>query len=56
MEVEGKRQYWVEISNRLAGLENWDDDGDINGVWETIREKIILAKEITGYYELTKLK
>jgi hypothetical protein len=25
-EVEGKEQYWVEISNRFAASENLDDD------------------------------
>jgi hypothetical protein len=29
-EVEGKEQYWVEISNGFAALENLDDDVDIN--------------------------
>jgi hypothetical protein len=43
-EVEGKEQYWVEISNSFAALENLDDDDDDdddgvdnNRAWETIR-------------------
>jgi hypothetical protein len=56
-EVEGKKQYQVEISDRFAALENLDDDADINRVWETIRENIkISAKESLGYYELKKHK
>jgi hypothetical protein len=39
-EVEDKGQYRVEISNRLAALENTDADVDINRVRETIREYI----------------
>jgi hypothetical protein len=35
-DVEGKEQYRVEISNRLAALENVDTEVDINRVWETI--------------------
>jgi hypothetical protein len=39
-EVECKEQYRVEISNRLAALENLDDNVDINRVWETVTENI----------------
>jgi hypothetical protein len=28
-EVEGKEQYWVEISNRVAALENLDTEVDL---------------------------
>jgi hypothetical protein len=42
-EVEGKEQHWVEIANRFAALENLNDDGDINRVWETIRENIKIS-------------
>jgi hypothetical protein len=41
----------------FATLENLDDDVDISGVWETIRENIqISAKESLGYYESKKHK
>jgi CTP-dependent riboflavin kinase len=51
--VECKEQYFVEILNRFAALENLDTDVDINRVLETIRENIkISAKEGLGYYEL----
>jgi hypothetical protein len=48
-----KEQYWVQISNWFAPLENLDDDNDvdINRTWETIRENIkISAKESLGYH------
>jgi hypothetical protein len=49
-EVQSTEQYWVEISNRNAGLEILNDDMDINRVWKTIRENIkISAKESLGY-------
>jgi hypothetical protein len=45
-EVEGKEQYRVEISSRLAVLGNLDTEVDVNKTWETIRENIkICAKE-----------
>jgi hypothetical protein len=45
-EVEGKERYCVEISNRVAALENLDTEGDVNKAWETIRQNInISAKE-----------
>jgi hypothetical protein len=35
-EVEGKKQYCIEILNRFATLENLDTEMDINRAWETI--------------------
>jgi len=32
--------YQIEITNRFAGLENIDDDEDINRAWENIKENI----------------
>jgi hypothetical protein len=34
-EVEGKKQYRVEVSNRVAALETIDGDEDINSAWRT---------------------
>jgi hypothetical protein len=46
-EVEGKEQYWHEISNRFAALENLDNDVNINRAFETINKNInISAKAI----------
>jgi hypothetical protein len=42
-EVEGKDRYRVEIKNRFAALENLDTEGDVNKVWETIRENIKIS-------------
>jgi hypothetical protein len=53
IEVEGKEQYHVKISNRFAALENLDTEVDINKAWDAIRENIkISASESLGYYEL----
>jgi hypothetical protein len=49
-DVEGKEQYRVEISDRLAASENLDAEADINRAWETIRENIkISAKDSLCY-------
>jgi hypothetical protein len=37
---EVKEQYQVTIKNKFAAQENVDDGGDINRVWETIRENM----------------
>ena len=39
-DLEVKKQYQIEITNRFAALGNISDDGDINRVWENIKEKI----------------
>jgi hypothetical protein len=36
-EVEGKKQYLVEIKNRFTALENLDAEVDINNAWKTNR-------------------
>jgi hypothetical protein len=54
-EVEGKKQYRVEVSNKFAALKGLGTEVNINCAWETIRENIgISAKESLGYYELKK--
>jgi hypothetical protein len=42
-EVQGKEQYWVEISNRFAAFGNLDSEVDINRALETIRENIKIS-------------
>jgi ABC-type hemin transport system ATPase subunit len=44
-EVEGKERYRVEISKRLAALENIDTEVDVRKAWETIRENIFYQRE-----------
>jgi hypothetical protein len=54
-EVEGKEHYHVEISNRLAVLEDLDAEVNGNSKWKTIRGNIkISAKGCLSYYDLKK--
>jgi hypothetical protein len=56
-EAEGKYQYRIEISKRLAASEYVYNDVDHNTARETIRENSkISAKDILSYYELKKHK
>ena len=36
-DLEVKKQYQIEITNRFAALGNIRDDGDINRAWENIK-------------------
>jgi hypothetical protein len=57
IDVGGKEQFLVEVSNRFAALEDLDAEVEINSAWETIRENIkISAKGSLGYFELKKHK
>jgi hypothetical protein len=40
LEIEGKEQHQLQISNMFVGLENLDDDVNINRTLEIIRENI----------------
>ena len=52
-ELEVRKQYHLEISNRLAASENFIDSKDIYRAWENIKENIkISAKESINLYEL----
>jgi hypothetical protein len=54
-EVEAKEKYRIEVTDRLAALEDLDTEVEINSAWETIRENIkIIAKASLGYFELNK--
>jgi hypothetical protein len=56
-DVEGKEQFRVEVSNRVAALEDLDTEVEINSAWETIRENIkFSAKESIDYFEFKKHK
>ena len=35
-DLEVKKQYQIEITNRFAALGNISDDGDINRAWENL--------------------
>jgi hypothetical protein len=39
-DVEGKKQFHIEVSNRFGALEDLDTEVDTNSAWETIRENI----------------
>jgi len=56
-ELEVRIQYQIEISKRLAALENLSDSKDINRAWENTEEKIkTSAKESLGLHELKEHK
>jgi len=56
-EVEVRKEYQTEITNRFAVLENLSDDEDINRAWENIKENIkTSAKESLGLQELKQHK
>ena len=49
--------YQIEITNRFAGLENLNDDEDVDRTWENIKENIhTLAKESLCLHELKQNK
>jgi hypothetical protein len=51
-ELEVRKQYQIEITNRFAALENLDNDGNINRAWENVKESIqTLARESLGLHE-----
>ena len=55
-ELDVRKQYQIEISNRFADLENLSDNEDINKAWENIKENIkTSARKSLGLYELKKL-
>ena len=39
-ELEVRKRYQIEITNRFAALENLRDDEDINRAWKNIKENI----------------
>ena len=51
-ELEVRKQYQVEITNRFAALENLNEDEDVNRIWRNIKHNIqISAKESLGMHE-----
>ena len=39
-ELEVRKQYQIEITNRFAALENLNDRKNINRAWENVQQKI----------------
>ena len=52
-ELEVRKQYQIEITNRFAAFENLSNDEDINRGWENIKTS---AKESQGLEELNQHK
>jgi len=56
-ELEVRKQYQIEITNRFAALENLSDDEDRNRAWENIKENIKTStKESLGLQEMKQHK
>ena len=56
-ELEVRKQYQIEITNRFAALENLSDGENINKAWENIKENIkTIAKDSLGLQELKQHK
>jgi hypothetical protein len=56
-ELEFRKQYQIEITNRFAAVENLIYDEDINRAWGNIKEIIkTSAKDSLGLYELKQHK
>jgi predicted transcriptional regulator len=56
-EGEVKEQYQVTIKNRVSDMENLEDNGDINRVWEAMRENIkILPKSVSVIVKQSVIK
>jgi len=56
-ELEVRKRYQIEISNRFADLENLNDSEDINRALKNIKENIkMLAHGSLGLYELKQHK
>jgi hypothetical protein len=52
-ELEVRKWYQIEISNRFAALKNLTDREDINRAWKNIKESIkTSAKHSLGVYEM----
>ena len=52
-ELEVRKQYQTEITNRFAALENLSDDEDIRRAWKNIKENIKTStKDSLGLHEL----
>ena len=51
-ELEVRKQYQIEITNRFAALKNLSNGEDINRAWENIKENIKnSAKDSLGLHE-----
>ena len=45
-EPKVKEKYQIEITNRLAALENLNVDEDVNRAWENVKENIKISSQV----------
>ena len=51
-DMEVRKQYQINITNRFAALENLNEDEDVNRTWKNIKENIKTStKESPGVHE-----
>jgi len=56
-EMEVRKEYQTEITNRFVALENLSESKDINWAWEYIKENIkTSAKETVGLHKMKQHK
>jgi hypothetical protein len=56
-DLEVRKEYQIEITNRFVALENVSEDEDINSAWESIKEYIkTSATESPGMHEMKQHK
>jgi len=56
-ELEVRKLYQIEITNRFTAMDNLNDDEDVNRTWENIKENTqTSAKESLGLHELKQHK
>jgi len=56
-ELEVRKQYQIEVSDRFAAVENLNDSKDINRAWQNIKYNIRTStEESLGLYELKQHK
>jgi hypothetical protein len=56
-DVEGKKQFRIEVSNRFAALKDLDAEVEINSAGEMIKENIkISAKKSLSCFQMKKHK
>ena len=52
-ELEFRKQYQIQITNKFAALKNLNDDEDVNRIWENIKKNIkTSAKKSLCLHEL----
>ena len=56
-DLEVRKQYQIEITNRSAALENVSEDEEINRAWESIKENIKTSATVSlGKHEMKQHK